>query len=296
MLALLIAVAVMTGAVQDRPLVEPQDLQTLPSTPPSLVQSYGDDPLQIGHLRLPPGPGPFPVAVVIHGGCWTRGFDTLNGTAPIASALTARGIATWNIEYRQIGHDGGAWPGTFQDIGAATDHLRVLARTQPLDLDRVVVVGHSAGAHAALFVASRAGMPADSEIRGRDPLPLLGVVAIDGVGDIRTMMDGVDVQTCGIPVVEPLLGGTPSDHPDRYRLANPIDRLPMGVPQYLVASTVMGPEAAEAYRAAAVAAGDKVEVLVLKDAGHFNMIAPGEPSWTQVEDLIVDQAFARSAP
>lgn len=272
-------------------MLRPSDLEKLPVTAPTLIEAYGTDPLQFGQLRLPAGTGPFPVAVVIHGGCWTKGFEDVNGLAPVASALTARGVATWNVEYRQVGDPGGGWPGMFQDVGSATDHLRVLARTHPLDLSRVVVIGHSAGAHAALFVASRSKLPAASEIRGADPLPVKAAVAIDGPGDIRTMMNGVDEAICGRPVIQPLFQGAAAEHPDRYRQANPAEQLPLGLPQYLVTSTVLSPGEGDAYRAAAVAAGDTAEVLHLQDAGHFNMVAPGEPSWTQVETLIVEQAL-----
>ncbi len=75
--------------------VSPDDVAALPATSATVTASYGTDPLQIGELRLPPGKGPFPVVVVIHGGCWTKGFATKRGTAALASALTKRGIATW---------------------------------------------------------------------------------------------------------------------------------------------------------------------------------------------------------
>lgn len=293
MIVWVLAAALATTLPQERPLLDPSSLETLPVTPPTLTEAYGSDPLQIGQLRLPAGAGPFPVAVIIHGGCWTRGFEDLNGTAPIASALTARGIATWNIEYRQIGHEGGAWPGMFRDLGDATDHLRVLATTQPLDLDQVVVVGHSAGAHGAFFVASRSRLPASSEIRGSNPLPLRAAVAIDGPGDIRTMMNGVDEAICGMSVMTALFQGSPAEQPDRYRLANPAQHWPLGVPQYLVASTVLSADAAGAYVVGARAAGDHAELISLENAGHFNMIAPGEPSWTEVETFIVERAFGR---
>lgn len=295
MLSFILATVLLASAPQERPMLGPPDLETLPVTAPTLVEPYGSDPLQFGQLRLPDGPGPFPIAIVIHGGCWTRGFEDVGGTAPIASALTARGIATWNIEYRQIGHEGGGWPGMFLDLGAAADHLRILAQTQPLDLNRVVTVGHSAGAHGALFVASRGKLPADSEIRGADPLPVQAAVAIDGPGDIRTMMNGVDEMICGMPVMEPLFQGTAAERPDRYREANPAEQLPLGVPQFLVASMVLQPEAANAYQAAATQAGDRVEILTLRNAGHFNMIAPGEPSWTEVEALI-ERALVSPTP
>ena len=91
-------------------LIGPPQLHALPVTAPTLVEAYGPDPLQIGELRLPAGPGPFPVVMVIHGGCWTKGYETLAGTAPLASALTDKGVATWNIEYRQVGDTRGLGP------------------------------------------------------------------------------------------------------------------------------------------------------------------------------------------
>ena len=112
----------------------PRDVDRLPASKPTAVLAYGTGPQQVGELRLPNGKGPFPVAVVIHGGCWTKGLATMQNTAPLASDLTKSGIATWNIEYRQVGDDDGGWPGTFLDWGAAVDDLRKLAKTYPLDL------------------------------------------------------------------------------------------------------------------------------------------------------------------
>jgi acetyl esterase/lipase len=112
---------------------------------PVVVEQYGSDKLQFGELRLPAGKGPFPVVAVIDGGCWTRSFEDVTGTSPLADMLTKRGIATWNIEYRARGDAGAGYPGTFQDVGAGVDHLRALARRYPLDLKRLAIAGHSAG-------------------------------------------------------------------------------------------------------------------------------------------------------
>jgi acetyl esterase/lipase len=68
--------------------------------------AYGADSLQFGDLWIPSGSGPHPVAVVIHGGCWTN-FVGLDFNNAMSDAITAAGIATWNIEYRR-----------FQDLGA----------------------------------------------------------------------------------------------------------------------------------------------------------------------------------
>ena len=136
---------------------------------------YGSDPLNVGDLRLPAGDGPHPVAVVIHGGFW-RAKYTLEHIGHLCAALTAEGIATWSVEYRRLGDEGGGWPNTMLDVGAATDHLREIAPQYKLDLDRVVVMGHSAGGHLAAWVASRHRIPETSDLYM--PSPLLTLLSV----------------------------------------------------------------------------------------------------------------------
>lgn len=289
-LVMTIALLALPGSSASARETTPQDVRRLPASTPAVTAPYGADPLQVGELRLPGGKGPFPVAIVIHGGCWTKGFDTRRGTAPIATALAERGVATWNIEYRQLGDPGAGWPGTFRDWAAATDHLRVLAKRYPLDLRRVVTVGHSAGALAALWIASRRRLPLASVIRGTDPLPIRAAVAIDGPGDLAPFV-GFDAQVCGKPVIVPLLGGTPDAVPARYREASPLRRLPLGLPQTLVQSDVLTAPAAAAYRAAA--GGDSVTIVTVPGSNHFNIVAPGEPQWAAVQAAILQAVPAR---
>src|SRR5882724_7020214 len=79
-----------------------EKFQALPSNPADYRISYGKDENQFGDLRLPSGTGPHPVVILIHGGCWRADFATLRDLAPMADALKAEGIATWNIEYRPL--------------------------------------------------------------------------------------------------------------------------------------------------------------------------------------------------
>ena len=146
----------------------PDDLLKLP-VPAATRMAYGTGALQFGELRVPAGRGPHPVVIIVHGGCWAAKLGNLDDRAvaldlvrPIAADLTANGFATWNLEYRRLGNDGGGWPGTFQDIAAGADYLRRIAAKNRLDLTRVVAIGHSAGGHFALWLAARRKLPESS--------------------------------------------------------------------------------------------------------------------------------------
>jgi pimeloyl-ACP methyl ester carboxylesterase len=286
MSAFVAAVASALPAQQTNPVA----LATMP-VPPGHRIPYGSDPLQFGELRLPAAKGPHPVAVVVHGGCWLAQLGNLDRRAvamdnmrPFAAALTDAGIATWNIEYRRLGNDGGGWPGTFQDIGTAADFLRTIAREHPLDLTRVVAIGHSSGGHFAMWLAGRPTIAATSDLYTPDPLRLLGVINLDGPGDLSATVP-LEQKICGGPVVTALIGGSPEDHPNRYRVASPIELLPFGVPQVYFAGRMFGAQL-EPYEAAARAAGDTVRSVSLPGAGHFAFIDPQSDVWPDVLESV----------
>ncbi len=274
--------------------LRPADVDKLPSSSPTLTEAYGREPAQVGDLRLPAGAGPHPVVIVIHGGCWWKGFATRQNTAALASRLTELGFATWNIEYRQMGEagkgdPGAGWPGTFNDWAAATDHLRELAKRHPLDLTRVAVTGHSAGAHAALWVAGRHKLPKDSEISSPDPLKIGAVVAIDGPSAPGSEIENFETG-CGVPAVRALFGGLPADQPKRYAEGSPQAQVPLGIKSGVIsASRFLTPDAANNWVTAARAGKDVASALVLGGTGHFELIAPGSPVWSQVEAFLVAQ-------
>ena len=88
----------------------PRDSHDLLSDPPPPAADarlvYGPQPLQFGDLRLPPGDGLFPLLVVVHGGYWKAIWNLIH-TGHLCVDLAARGIATWNVEYRRVGDVGG---------------------------------------------------------------------------------------------------------------------------------------------------------------------------------------------
>jgi len=261
-----------------------KDVLEFPVPPADRRIPYGPNPLQFGDLRMPDGEGPFPVVVVVHGGCWLSEYN-LDHIAAFCAALTDVGLATWSLEYRRVGDEGGGWPGTFEDVARGTDHLRNLAKDYPLDLERLVAVGHSAGGHLVLWLAGRNRLTEDRAIAGEDPLPLSGVVALAGVSDLEAAHEQ---NVCG-DVVRRLLGGIPEQVPARYQRASPVHLLPLGVPQRLVHGELDGIvplEMSRSYETAGKKRGDDVALIVCPDAGHFEPIAPQTPAWRQVRDAI----------
>ena len=266
------------------------ELSKIPLPPPGERIRYGDAPQQFGELRLPQGEGPFPVLVVIHGGCWQNAFDYLYMTR-LAAWLTERGIATWTIEYRRLGDDGGGWPGTFLDVANATDALREIAAKAPLDLKRVYATGHSAGGQLALWLATRATLPQESELFIDSPLPIHGVLGLAAITDLAQYRVGPP-KSCHASV-EPLLGGTPADVGKRYAETSPTQRLPLRVRQVFIQGEkdpIVSAESVQAYVEAAKTAGDDVAILSLQSLGHFDAAVPTagtEPVFAEAVRLLL---------
>jgi acetyl esterase/lipase len=254
-----------------------------------VVLKYGTDPNQFGHLYLPEGKGPFPVLVVIHGGCWLS-FADLEHVGRFSAAFADAGIAVWSIEYRRVDSPGGGWPNTFLDVGRGIDFLRSMVSEYPLDLKRVVVVGHSAGGHLALWAAARPRIAVESVLHSDAPLPITAAVSLAGPGQLAPLREN-DNEVCGGDVVDQLLGGSPGEVPGHYAAGVPFRMLPLGVPQRLITGagdSAIPPVFAESYAAAAKEAGDDVEAVILEGAAHFEIIVPGTDVWPQVEAEILE--------
>jgi acetyl esterase/lipase len=236
---------------------------------------YGPDPSQQGDLHLPAATGPLPVVIVIHGGYWRVRYDRTLGT-PLAVDLSRHGVAAWNIEYRRVG-GGGGWPETFLDVAAAVDVLAELPASHLLDLRRVAVVGHSAGGQLAMWAAARPKLPAGAP--GATPQVVVGgAVAQAGVLDL---IRGFEQQLSRGAVGE-LLGGAPSEVPDRYATASPLELLPLGVPATVVhgdADDAVPIEQSERYAAAAERAGDQADLVRLAGVDHMDLIDPATAAW-----------------
>jgi acetyl esterase/lipase len=269
-------------------LAGPPDLQALPSSAPDARVAYGADSSQYGELRLPAGAGPHPVAVLVHGGCFKAAYANAHELGALADSLTARGIATWNVEYRRLGQPGGGWPNTYLDVGRALDHLRAIAPTHALDLSRVVLVGHSAGGHLAMWAAARPRVPRGSALSVANPLPVRGVVDLAGPLDMTANIAGYEAG-CRDSVITTLLGGTPATVPEHYAHASPMALVPLGVPQAIVIGEheeFVPRRYVESYVRAAERAGDTVRLVLVPGVGHFELAMPNTSAWPSVASAV----------
>ncbi|MFD0361299.1 alpha/beta hydrolase [Nocardia sp. GCM10030253] len=237
--------------------------------PPTVV-TYGRHPQQRVEMRIPSGPGPFPVAVLIHGGYWKPWWDSDLMDA-MAVDLTARGYVTCNIEYRRPAESD--WAATTNDVATAFATIATTQRTHRLDLDRVVVFGHSAGGQLAVRLAADT-----ATLR-----PAL-VVSLAGVLDLRI----ADQRRLGDGAVSAALGHRYSDESEVYRRSSPIERLPIGVRQLVVCGLDDEPDLLEIsrhYTDRAKASNDRVDILE-SPGGHFAVIDPESEIWQQTAERV----------
>jgi acetyl esterase/lipase len=259
------------------------DYMALTGPAPSATFTYGSAPSQYAELFLPAGKGPFPVVVLVHGGCWTKEFGGITQLRNLAGALAARGIAAWNVEYRRVDEAGGGYPGTYQDMNAALALLQDKAKTYPLDLGRLAAVGHSAGGQLVQWMAGRPRIPANSPLAAPGGLPVRQVVSLGGLADLRREAALIK-SSCGRDVAE-LAGRPDKDRPDVFADTNAGDLLPNGSRTFLVTGeldTISPPRVARDYAARAHAAGDAAEVVILPGASHYDEVAAGSASWPLV--------------
>jgi len=218
-----------------------------------LVYATDNPDLQYGLLWLPDALAPgekAPLVVFVHGGCWLNAYD-IQHTWPLSTALAQAGYAVWSLEYRRTGDAGGGWPGSFDDIRAGLAYLPEL-RDYPIDLDRVMIAGHSAGGHLALL----AGAETDG---------LQGIIGLAAITDIIDYSKGGNSCQTAAPK---FMGGSYAERPDAYAAANPAGKQTR-------TTTVLLHGDMDAIVPLSQSSLMDATVHVQEGAGHFDWVHPG---------------------
>ncbi len=208
---------------------------------PFEVVRYGPHPDNVGEMRGDLGSSPL-LVILVHGGFWLRewGRDTME---TLAVDVTERGYATWNIGYRRLG-DGGGWPGSAHDVKMAIDHVR-LTGGKP-----IVVIGHSAGGHLAIWAATKSPV---GQVIGLAPVTdLSALAAADGPGRE--------------PANRLLVSGAPER----------LDAVPEGT------VLIHGAEDALVDVEHSQRLGMTADVQVFDGLGHFDLLDPRQTHWETV--------------
>jgi acetyl esterase/lipase len=248
------------------------DILTLPPPPADVRIPYGTHPHQFGDLRLPKSKAPHPVVMNVHGGYWRNKYD-LAHAGHLCAALTQKGLATWNVEYRRVGDEGGGWPGTFADIRNGYRFMAQIPTRYGLDLERVVVIGHSAGAQLALCLA------------GHDP-SVRRVVSLAGVIDLQHAWE---LHLSNNAVAE-FLGGSPEQVPEHYEEADPMRLDIQKAIQWIIhgeVDDVVPVDFSRAYYEKKKKQREDAHLLEIDKAGHFELIDPRSAAWPKIEQVMM---------
>lgn len=120
--------------------------------PAPKTMAYGSDPLQALDLWVPAGAKSAPLVMFVHGGGWKRGSKDSARSQTLPAHLTAQGYAFASIDYRLV--PAATVEQQAADVAAALAHLLRQADSLGIDRSRVVITGHSAGAHLVALVGT----------------------------------------------------------------------------------------------------------------------------------------------
>ena len=230
---------------------------------PDAVLRYADHEDAVVDLHLPDGPT-HRVVVLLHGGFWRAEYDRRH-TRPMARALADRGLVVATPEYRRVGN-GGGWPVTTDDVLLAVRRLPELLGRVGIESGSLVVTGHSAGGHLALWLATT-DLPV-SRVVALAPVCDLGEAIRLGLGDdATTAFLGVADSTVVDPMV--LLVDRPGAEVDIVHGVDD-DDVPISLSQGLVAEHPW------------------VRLHEVPGA-HMELIEPGSVAWPTVMDELIRQ-------
>ncbi len=278
---------------QSKELMGMNEVVSVEFVEPDTIIQYGVDDFNFAELRIPQSSSnvKFPVVVVIHGGCWLSAVANADFMQGYATALTQEGYASYNIEYRSADHPDGGWPNTFNDVINAINHLSKLPSHYSLDLNKIILVGHSAGGHLALWTSFFPKELAQLHSIAKLETQIIGVISLSGIVDLREYYDPTG-QSCGRGVHQ-LLGGSPEELQDLYRLTSPVDLYQSNSKVSLALITgALDPIVTPEHVKILSDVHPEINHLIIPQTGHFEMVVPYTTAWEKTLEVLknmVDQ-------
>lgn len=131
----------------------------------------------------------------------------------------------------------------------------------------------------ALWLAARQKFSAGTQYSSTRMVEIKGVLALAPTPDLANLHY---TGACD-SVIDKLMGGSPTDFPERYAVASPIQLLPIGVQQFLVLGAYdKWSEEGRRYFAAAMQLRDQVSIIEAPQSDHFEMVDPDSSTWPLV--------------
>mgnify|MGYP006148174131 FL=1 len=239
------------------------DVLAVPYREADLTHSYGENQFQFGQLWLPATIPARAILVLIHGGCWLNQFDIIYSHG-LSSSLADAGFAVWSLEYRRTGDEGGAWPGTFEDIVAGINSLNDIGG---IESENLAILGHSAGGHLALLAG------AQSELLDMEPDLIVGLAAIS---DVVSYAAGSNTCESATPI---FMGGDVVERAQEYFDANPGNH---GLHENTVLLAGDNDEIVPLTQATLLGA----RTIISSGASHFDWAHPDTLAYRQLLDLL----------
>ena len=242
----------------DRPSID------LPACPPPARFRANLEYARVGSDRLlldaclPAGKGPFPAALLVHGGGWTSG-DKTRAALTLVRRLTEAGIAWISVDYRLAPQH--RYPAPVEDVEAAIRWTKKNASRFEVDAARLALVGESAGGHLVAMAAVR--MKEDTRVAA--VVPLFAPLDLEADTERR---GGLSAST------RALFGRTEADEATRATLrdASPIRQVRSGLPPFLLvhgtADMSVPYEQSRRMQEALRAAGVPCELITVPDGTH----------------------------
>ncbi len=243
------------------------DVLAVPYREADITHNYGENQFQFGQLWLPATTPARASLVLIHGGCWLNQFD-ITYSHGLSSALADAGFAVWSLEYRRTGDEGGAWPGTFEDIIAGINSLNDI---DAIESENLAILGHSAGGHLALLAGAR------SELLDMEPDLIVGLAAIS---DVVSYAAGSNTCQTATPL---FMGGDVSDRAQEYFDANPSNH-------GLHENTVLLQGDVDEIVPLSQATLSGARTIISSGANHFDWAHPGTLAYRRLVELL-DEHF-----